>query len=883
MREPSPATPAETPLRFGAGGRFELRPAERRLFVDGRPAALGARAFDLLIALVERRDRVVTKNELLDCVWSDVVVEEQNLHVQISHLRKVFGKDVLSTVPGRGYRFTAATLEPAAPETVAPAPLSAGEHAAAASLPRPAGARLFGRAADLADLDALLVQGSITLVGPSGVGKTTLARATAARWTGSQVWVDLASLSDGKQVAGAVGRELGVQVPEGDGLSALLQAAKAQPALLLVLDNAEHLVESCAVLAGELMRGLPDARLLVTSQLPLAVAGERIKRLEPLRVVRQNTSTAVPSPADAAGEVADDAVALLVERITAADQRFRVTSASRGLLEAVCAHLDGLPLAIEMAAARVPQIGLQAVHDALSERFALLTRGNRDAAARHRTLHQALEWSYRLLGAPEQALFRALGVFAGGFTLELSVALMTGDETAGDDSRWDVIDRLATLVDRSLVTASADDPPRYRLLETMRAFALEQAERSPLAVPRPGEANELDAARRRHAAAVFAVYQPYLRGPVGPGPWLAEMENAREACRWAREHDLGLAAELTAAIVRPTTFSAWRAEAKHWLYALEDAMLSEAGNVLPLEVRCQWWNERARVALLAGEKAAAPAERAMALCRSLGDPMLILRAAVCRVRATPPGEALDAACAELRAIGEGIPDATIGQRLMIEGALVNADDSRGDYPALLDGRRRELALAREAGIPAGVDAVESNLVLALLANGHYREAAEVGLALVARIEAAPDADTNGNLPWALKGTLTSLVLLGRLDDAQALAARAWTTAVRFEVPWIVVPQLVRLTSAQGRHEIAARLIGYAQQVHASRGVEIDSLDVEAMAAVQTAVAAALGEKATEALVAAGRGLDEATARALAASGTATSISAIDSANRATSR
>jgi predicted ATPase/DNA-binding winged helix-turn-helix (wHTH) protein len=845
LRETAP--PSDLRLRFGADGRFELRPAERRLLVDGRPAALGARAFDLLIALVERRDRVVTKNELLDCVWPETVVEEQNLHVQISHLRKVFGKDVLSTVPGRGYRFTAAAYTPPAAASPDPAPAAA----AATVPPRPAGPRLFGRAADLDDLAAQLASGSMTLVGPSGVGKTSLARAVAARWSGAQVWVDLAALAEGHQIAGAVARALGAQIGDGDPLPQIVRAAQGQAALLLVLDNAEHLVETCADLASGLMRGLPDARLLVTSQLPLAIAGERIKRLEPLRVEERD-----------AGEGADDAVALLVERITAADPRFRVTPASRGLLEGVCTHLDGLPLALEMAAARVPQIGLQAVHDALSERFALLTRGKRDAAARHRTLHHALEWSYHLLGASEQRLFRALGVFAGGFTLELAVSLMV--EGGGDDSRWDVIDWLATLVDRSLVATSTDDPPRYRLLETMRAFALEQAERA--AAQRPGEENELDGARRRHAAAVFAIFQPALRGQLGPGPWLAEMENAREACRWAGGHDLARAALLTSAIARLTTFTVWRPECKLWLDALAPAMTSEAGAGLPLEVRCHWWNERARAALLAVKPAAADAETAMTLARALGDPVLMLRAAVVRVRANPPGVVLDDACAELRSIAAGLQELSIAQRLMIEGALVNADLSRRDFAAVLEGRCRELALARESGQRSYIDAVESNLVLALLALERAEEAVEVALALVARIQSAPGGDDNGNLPYALSGAVSGLVSVGRLADAAALAARAWSSATRFAVPWIVVAPLARLAWAQGRQEDAIRLIGYAARLHASLGYEIDPADAEAMDALRARALEVLGEARVAALVAAGLALDEGTAQSLAGAG-----------------
>ena len=229
-----------------------------------------------------------------------------------------------------------------------------------------------------------------------------------------------------------------------------------------------------------------------------------------------------------------------------------------------------------MAAARVPLLGLQAVHDALAERFALLTRGHRDAALRHRSLHGALDWSYRLLGRAEQRLLRALAVFAGGFTLDLALALMTRRRRTRAGT---VIDGLAALADRSLLVVGSGDPPRYRLLETVRLFALEQLKTQT-------GADDETAVRRRHAGAVLALFQRSQGQPTAPQAQReAEMDNARAAIAWAREHDLGLAAELTVAVASVNNFTVWRQEATDWLLALEPLMDSAAGLALPAPVQ----------------------------------------------------------------------------------------------------------------------------------------------------------------------------------------------------------------------------------------------------------------------------------------------------------
>ncbi len=845
------APPGSTTLRFGPSQRFELQPAERRLLVDGRPAALGRRALDLLMVLAAQPDHLLTKNELLDRVWPGLVVEEANLQMQISNLRKLLGGEVIATVPGRGYRFTAlvvgaAPTRPAAPaEGITPVPSPATSTPTAAHA---AAHRLIGRDADLARLEALLHGGgSTTLVGTAGVGKTRLARAAAARWAGRCVWVDLATLAHGSQVAGALARGLKLQLTGGDDdAPAQLVAALHGQALLLVMDNAEHLIQSCAEWAS-LLRPLTGVQVLVTSQVPLAVAGERVLRLEPLVLHKPEADLANPVP--------EGALALLVERIVAADHRFVMTPAALPVLHAICAQLDGLPLALEMAAARVPLLGLQAVHDALAQRFELLTRGLRDAAPRHRTLHNALDWSYRLLGPNEQRLFCALGVFADGFTLDLAAALMTDDASA----RWEIIDELGTLADRSLMVVGTENPPRYRLLETMRAYAIERLRQSPT------PALEEQAVRRRHAGALLALFSRHRPDDAAVQALCeAEMENVREAIAWAQAHDLALAAQLTAAVTPVANFTVWRQDSTRWLRALEAAMEQAAGQSLPTAVQAAWWAEFARTgSILRAPGADAAARRALALWDAVDNPrQALLAACVCVRSIYGPGPDLDRACQALQARAATMPDLTVRERLQVHGALVAAATEREDLETILSGRLAEMALAGQLGLQATADAAESNVVFVLNAMARFAEAADRGRALLGRIDAT-SGSAKGNLPWVLQGLLKALVMMGRLDEAQALVPRAWAACARFGAP-VVAPTVAQLAAMRGHHETAALLIGHAIEAFAAREMSMGAVDQDVVAQIKALAGEALGTAQAQALLARGGALDAAAAAALAA-------------------
>jgi predicted ATPase/DNA-binding winged helix-turn-helix (wHTH) protein len=529
MGNASPTPPAAA-LRFG---RFELRPTERVLLVDGQPAVLGARAFDLLLALTERAGRLVGKHELIDLVWPGVVVEENNLQVQVSALRKLLGPHAIATIPGRGYRFTLAAAADAEQEGAA-APLTASAGRSNLTEPLP----LVGRAADLQAAAALIgPRRLVTIVGAGGIGKTRLAQALAWQqrnaWRDGVWWVDLTRLTDPTRTVPEVAALLGVNLPvDAGGDPAELAQRLATRSAVVVFDNCEHLIEAVSALAGALLAQAPGIALLATSQEGLKVDNEQVYRLEPL---------ALPKP-EAVNEdpLAYGAVELFVQRVRALQPAFVLEPAQSGAAIEICRRLDGLPLAIELAAARVPLLGLEGLRVHLGARFRVLTGGARMALRKHQTLRAALDWSHELLDGDERAVFRRLSVFAGGFTLELAQLVAADEQRDG----WVVLELLAHLVDKSLVVASAVGAgaiPRYSLLESTRAFALEQL----------AAAGEADKMLRRHAQVMRDFAQS-----VGRQRWTLtmamvraaqrELDNLRAALDWAmgENGDRGLAVDL---------------------------------------------------------------------------------------------------------------------------------------------------------------------------------------------------------------------------------------------------------------------------------------------------------------------------------------------------
>jgi predicted ATPase/DNA-binding winged helix-turn-helix (wHTH) protein len=543
-------------------GPFRLLAAQRLLLEGDRPVRLGSRAFDILAALVERAGEVVGKEELRARAWPQTFVEDSNLKIQVSALRRALGDGqagnrYVVTVPGRGYNFVAPISLEERPQA-APPP-TAGLH----NLPL-AVTRMIGRDETVSALVSRLSrQRLVTIVGPGGIGKTTVALAAAERMIARYehgVWlVDLAPVGDPRLVPSAVATVLGLEVRTEDPLPGLVAGVRDQRTLLL-LDNCEHVIEAAASLTAAVLIGAPGVNILATSREPLGVAGEGEFRLGPL-------ANAPPSSRLTAAEAAVfPAVQLFVERVTAIVEDFALTDANAPLVVEICRRLDGLPLAIEFAAPRVEVLGVEGLATGLGDTLLLGAR-RRTAMPRHRTMRAVVDWSYGLLSEDEQPFFRALGIFAGGFTVEAVTAVAM----AAARTRIETIDRLADLVGKSLVVADVGGArPRFRLLETSRAYALEKLD----------ESGERDRIARRHAEHYRSLFER-AEGEerVRPtGEWLAdygrEIDNLRTALDWAYSSggDAEIGVALTAAAVplwmRLSLHKECRSRAKQALGAL---------------------------------------------------------------------------------------------------------------------------------------------------------------------------------------------------------------------------------------------------------------------------------------------------------------------------
>jgi len=477
-------TPAagECAISFGP---FRLFPAKRLLLQGNTPVRLGSRAFDILIALVEHAGEVVSKDQLMARVWPNTFVEEGNLKFQVSGLRRTLGDGhggnrYLVTTPGRGYSFVA-PLRLAAELT--PAPLQVAISSRSHNLPALL-TRLIGRADDVGKLAAQLPQQRlITIVGPGGIGKTTVALDVAEGLLAAYkdgVWlIDLAPLADPRLVPSALAAVLGLAVRSENPLPSLTASLRDKN-MLLVLDNCEHVIEAAAAFAVGILRGASGVHILATSREPLRAEGERVYRLPPL-----------PTPPASARLTAAEAlgfpaVQLFVERVGASLDEFELSDADVPIVADICQKLDGIPLAIEFAAARVEAFGIRGVAAHLDDRLGFLTNGRRTSLPRHRTLSATLDWSYDLLTEIEQRVLCRLAIFVGGFTLQAAAAV-AADATHPE---IEIIGQVAELVAKSLVAADVGDAePRLRLLEITRAYAVNKL----------AESSEGEALARRHA------------------------------------------------------------------------------------------------------------------------------------------------------------------------------------------------------------------------------------------------------------------------------------------------------------------------------------------------------------------------------------------------
>jgi predicted ATPase/DNA-binding winged helix-turn-helix (wHTH) protein len=455
-----------TTLKFGP---FELSTRQRVLRRDGVALPLGSRALDILIYLAERPGEVIGKKQLIDHVWSDVIVEEGSLRVHVAAIRKAladgqFGNRYVANVQGRGYSFVGqvARLED---DAIDKRDRAQNEVGLPAQL-----IRMIGREVVLDDVKDRIRNGRfVTLLGPGGIGKTTVAvavgRAMAEAFNGGVHFVDLGSLTDPHHVAAAVGTSLGLALKANDATAELLDAVRSKK-LLIILDSCEHLIDAVASLAERLLQEATQVYILATSRELLKVEGEYCHRVLPLDFPPdslQATNAMLRYPA----------IQLFVERVAAKGGDFVLTDAEAPYVAEICRKLDGIPLAIELVAGRVAALGIKNTVTSLVSRLELLKLSRRTSVPRHRTLRATLDWSYDLLSDIEKIVFRRIAPFVGHFTLE-GAHYVAGELGSRDGG---IFDAIAGLVEKSLLTTRTDETQvLYRLPDTERAYALEKLE-----------------------------------------------------------------------------------------------------------------------------------------------------------------------------------------------------------------------------------------------------------------------------------------------------------------------------------------------------------------------------------------------------------------------
>src|SRR5271163_3275424 len=432
-------------LKFG---EFEHAPVARTLWRRGEQVRLGSRALEILIALASRPGQIVSKDDLTQLVWRGAFVDETALRVGISAIRKALGSggdQYIATVPGRGYCFVFDV------ETTAAKPAAAPPHHERLKprrLPVQI-ARVVGRDEVIVALAAEATRHRLlSLVGPGGIGKTTVAVAAADRLRtafDAVTFVDLAPIENGTQMSAAAAAALGLNLRLQEDPVDEIAVAVEDRRVLIVLDNCEHLVDLAAAFVEALLSRAPCVTILVTSRERLRTADEWVHQLSPLNAPSESTTLS-------AEEVRRyPAVEMFEERAAFALGGYQISDADAPYVAEICRRLDGVALAIELAAGRLAGLGMQGLANSVGDCFSILTHGRRTAVPRHQTLRATLDWSYRLLAPEDQAALRCLSVFNGSFALEDAACVMGPLVSFGEAN-----DRLTSLLDKSLVVAKSE-------------------------------------------------------------------------------------------------------------------------------------------------------------------------------------------------------------------------------------------------------------------------------------------------------------------------------------------------------------------------------------------------------------------------------------------
>jgi predicted ATPase/class 3 adenylate cyclase len=717
----------------------------------------------------------------------------------------------------------------------------------------------IGREHAVAELQRLLAKTRLlTLTGSGGCGKTRLCLQIAAdsleRFADGVWMVELAPLSDPDRVPQTVAMVLGLKQELGTTISQTLTEYLRDKRLLLLFDNCEHLLEGCARLADTLVRQCPQLTILASSREALGIGGEQTYRVPSLSLPDPNQ---VHTPASVAPI---EAVQLFTDRALQARADFEVTSQNAPALASICCRLDGIPLAIELAAARVRSLSVEEINRKLDERFRLLTGGSRTALPRQQTLRAALEWSHNLLNDAEKAVFWRLGVFAGGFTME------TAQAVAGDAQldEWAVLDHLSALVDKSLVVADAGDAPRYRLLESARAFALEQL----------AAAGETADTQKRHALAMRDLMERVdnanLDGELRTDQYAAlvlpELDNLRAAHAWATGEtgDLQVAIALAA---HAGSLIDYAVECADWLVPLQRQV--EDGAVGPA-LAARYWRAIA-AANMAGRVPlslqTAAAGRARSMYQELGQPRRVfssLMRLAYYLGAQRQDVAVRAALDEARSLIR--PSWPAEFRILLL--------RRDGFLAREAGRFTEaLALFRDA-IRASTSTgdwrleviARTNLIDLLWEMGPIEEAAREASALAHDLRTRPAA--YGDMDVVFANWMGILSESGRIAEASAVAREALPLMRRTQDYF--VEDWVYLFWRRGQIDTATRLLGASDSICVQTGSPLQPNEARLIAEVQTSLAAQLSQETLAIHLAAGAALSSGEIAALISEGLAQS-------------
>lgn len=602
-------------------GPFRLYVAGRLLTRDGQAVKLGSRSLDLLIALVERAGEVLSGRELIARAWAGLVVDEANLRVNISHLRKCLGEGkngarYVINLPGRGYSFVMPVtrvhpelssqrlgdIRSADPRSALQPLVPTSEH----SLPEQSG-RLIGRDASIRTLIQMLIDHRfVSIIGPGGMGKTTVAisvtHAVLGAYGGAVYYVDLASVTDASLVSATIASVLGLKVQVQDPKPNILAFFAARKALL-VLDNCEHLIDEIAVLTEWLYQSATQTHLLVTSRELLRAEGEHVHILAPLDV---------PPISDgmlAINAMGFPAVQLFMDRAAASGVQEALTDDMAPLVGEICRKMDGIALAIELAAGRVRSHGLRGTAELINSRFDLLWQGRRTAPPRHQTLQAMLDWSYNLLSESERRVLHRLSVFVGPF--QLAAAQWVAADAALTE--LEVTAAIASLIDKSLLSSSTLSGASYlRLLDTTRTYASAKLADS-------GETNSVLRKLAEYLIEQFNRNNDHENGGRVADRDVMQVGNIRNALTWAfselGEGELGVR---LAALAAPHLLELSLEECYRWCQAALLLLGSEEGSATHLILQ----EALAISALLTrgiGDEVRNSIERALHLARTLND------------------------------------------------------------------------------------------------------------------------------------------------------------------------------------------------------------------------------------------------------------------------